>query len=58
MVNSHIWYAEEFPDEPKMTGREWRMRVFFGLMRRTSPARHCLRHTHHRLLVVALKQRA
>ena len=33
MVNSQIWYVEEFPDEPKMTGREWRKRVVFGLLR-------------------------
>jgi hypothetical protein len=33
MVNSHIWYAEEFPDAPEMTGREWRRRVVFGLLR-------------------------
>ena len=33
MVNAHIWYADEFPDEPKMTGREWRRRVVFGLLR-------------------------
>ena len=33
MVNSHIWYAEAHPRASKMSGREWRRRVFFGLMR-------------------------
>jgi hypothetical protein len=33
MVNSHIWYAEMYPDQPKMSGRAWRKRVVFGLLR-------------------------
>ena len=33
MVNSHIWYAETYPNKPKMSGREWRLRVIYGLFR-------------------------
>jgi hypothetical protein len=33
MVNSHIWYTEMYPDRPAMSGREWRKRVVFGLLR-------------------------